>query len=530
MRPQRLLLAAATFFLVNSAYAQQPVDLPLPPREAVQAAPAVLGARTPCTGGFAAGYPCRDVDLVAFLPIAEIGGATNVGATGGVSLNDIWGWTDPQTKREYALVGRSDGTAFVDVTDAENPTFLGLLPRTPGTSPTSWRDIKVHADHAFIVSEATNHGVQVFDLTGLRGLAPDPTRLFTQTAHYNGLSRAHNIVVNEATARAYAVGMTGTQISAACGQGLHIIDISDPAQPQFLACHNSSVRRGYTHDAQCVIYHGPDSRYTGREICLGSDEGGIAITDVTDASQITEISTQSYPNVAYTHQGWLSEDHRYFFVDDELDERNGLVPNTRTLVFDLLELDSPMLINEHLGEASTIDHNQYVVGRYTFQANYTSGLRILDVADPANLTEVAFFDTHPQANSATAFSGLWSVYPFFKSGNVIVSDIEQGLFVLRPTKLALSTDPEVPPARFALRVPRVVTGETTFTLDLPDAQSVRVAVYDVSGRQVAVLADEAFAPGTHPLSFRPDALASGTYFVRATSSGFSETRTLVYLR
>lgn len=527
-RPQRLLTLFALLLLAGTGQAQ-PVGLPVPPVE-IGTAPAITGARVPCTGSRASGYACRDVDLMAFVPIADLGGATNVGAAGAVSLNDIWGWTDPETGREYAIVGRTDGTAFVDVTQPESPVFLGLLPRTPGTAPSSWRDIKVHANHAYIVSEATGQGMQVFDLTQLRGLSASPGRLFTQTALYSGVSRTHNLVINEETARAYAVGTTGVQISASCGQGLHIISLENPAAPAFVGCFRSSVQRGYTHDAQCVVYRGPDSRYAGREICLGSDEGGIAISDVTDAPNVVEISTQSYPSVAYTHQGWLSEDHRYFFVDDELDERNGLVFKTRTLVFDLLELDSPVLINEHLGTVNSIDHNQYVVGHYTFQANYTSGLRILDVSDPRNLVEVAYFDTYPLADNPSSFLGLWSVYPFFESGNVVVSDISGGLFVLRPTRLALSSEPQLPPAAFALRGPRVVTGEETFTLDLPEAKHVRVALYDAAGRQVALLADAAFASGTHTLTLRPDGLASGTYFVRATGSGRAETRIVAVVR
>ncbi len=392
-----------------------------------QAAHAVTGAEVPCVEGEAAGYPCQGVNLLAFVPLAELGG-------GGprVSANDLWGWTDPATGAEYALLGRSDGTAFVNLSDPQNPVFLGFLPTH--TEPSTWRDVKVYADHAFIVSEATGHGMQVFDLTQLRGLGGEVPVTFSETAYYGSFGRAHNLAVDTETGFAYAVGLSGRQNAPEpnqCGPGLHMIDIREPADPQFAGCFNSSVGRGYTHDAQCVRYRGPDEEHQGREICIGADEEGIAITDVTDKSAPTQLGTGTYPQTGYVHQGWLTEDHRYFFQDDELDEANGLTQNTRTLIWDFSDLDAPVLAADYFGPTPAIDHNQYVRGDTLYQANYQSGLRLLDIADPLNPVEIAYFDTYPQADRAR-FDGAWSVYPFFESGVLIVSGIGEGLFVVRP--------------------------------------------------------------------------------------------------
>ncbi len=486
-----------------------------------------------CENGAAAGFACKDVDLLAFVPTAAMGGALQVGTGGAAELNDIWGWTDPETGREYALVGRSDGMAVVDVTRPTAPAFLGLLPRSAGSNASAWRDIKVYGHYALVVSEASNQGMQVFDLTTVRGLAPDASRLLAETARYDGISRAHNLVVDEETGFAFAVGSRAAMGGPACGFGLHIIDVRQPTAPTYAGCFNDPATgrggNGYTHDAQCVVYRGPDARYAGREICLAANENALSIADVTDKGAPTGIATFSYPAAAYTHQGWLSEDQRYFFLDDELDERNGFVARTRTLVIDLLRLDSPVLLDAHLGEVSSIDHNQYVRGHYSFQANYTSGLRILDVSDPANLREVAFFDTYPAADSPTDFLGLWSVYPFFASGTVVVSDIGQGLFVLRPAVLALGGPSGETPQAFSFRLGRSGDG-VVLTLGLPQAQPVRVAVYDALGRRVALVADGVFEAGQHPLAFAPDGLAGGVYFVRAWGAGQSQTRPFVHAR
>lgn len=396
---------------------------------------AMTGAKVECRDAKVGVFGCNGVDLLAFVPIPSIGGER------GIDLNDIWGWTDPTTQREYALVGRTDGTAFVDVTDPVHPRFLGSLPRTAGTPVSSWRDIKVYKDHAFIVADAAQaHGMQVFDLTKLRTVAGAPAT-FTEDAHYDRIQSAHNIVIDTTTGYAYIVG--GSSGGETCGGALHMVDIRNPLQPAFSGCFADPAtglrKTGYTHDAQCVVYHGPDQEHRGREICFNSSETALGIADVTDKASPRILSSAAYPNVAYAHQGWLSEDQRYFFMDDEGDEMSGTVAGTRTLVWDLSDLDDPVLAKEYISTNRAIDHNLYIKGNLMYQSNYTSGLRILDVSDPTNPKPVGFFDTMPVGEDTPEFAGTWSNYPFFKSGTIIVSSIGEGLFVLQK-----STRPLVP--------------------------------------------------------------------------------------
>ncbi len=314
----------------------------------------------------AGGFGCQQVDLLSYLPRQELG------ANRGTMLNDIWGWTDPQTKKEYALVGRTNGTAFVDVTNPEHAVYLGDLPMHAGATPGVWRDIKVYRDHAFIVADGSgNHGVQVFDLTELRQAGGAPVT-FKESAHYAGVASAHNIAINEASGFAYVVGANGG--GETCGGALHMLDIHDPDHPVFAGCQADSTtgmqHTGYTHDTQCVTYAGPDTRFHGREICFNASETAIGIADVTDKAHPKALATASYPNTSYAHQGWLSEDQAYFYLDDEGDEVAGLVPRTRTLVWDMKKLDEPVMVTEFLGTNPASDHNQYVRGHYLFQSNY----------------------------------------------------------------------------------------------------------------------------------------------------------------
>ncbi|HET6591708.1 MAG TPA: choice-of-anchor B family protein [Xanthomonadales bacterium] len=361
-----------------------------------------------CTAGSAGGFACSGVSLRTRVPLAAMGGTTG---------NDIWGWVDDSTGREYALMGMTNGTAFVDVTNPERPVLLGRLPTQ--TRASTWRDIKVYRDHAYVVADrAGAHGMQVFDLTRLRGLAAP--QVFQADVVYGDFENAHNIAINEGTGFAYAVG-TNT-----CGGGLHMIDITTPKNPLFAGCHNSSD----THDTQCVSYVGPDLDHQGIEICASSNEDHVELADVSIKSAPRTLSTVVYPQLGFVHQGWLTDDQRFLLIGDELDE-SAFGVRTRTHVFDVTDLDAPAYLFAYESTTRSIDHNLYIVGNRVFEANYTSGLRVLEFGDLGNfdIAEVAFFDTFPASNSTT-FDGAWSVYPFLPSGNLIVSDQANGLFVL----------------------------------------------------------------------------------------------------
>jgi choice-of-anchor B domain-containing protein len=477
----------------------------------------ITGETRSCTDGEVADrYPCSNVDLKSYLPVSRLGGES------GTRLNDIWGWTDPETGKEYALVARTDGVAFVDVSSPTEPVYLGELPSHSGSS--TWRDVKVYENHAFIVSEAAEHGMQVFDLTQLRSVSNPPVP-FSETTHYDRFSTAHNVVVNTETGYAYVVGITGAQdvpSSAECGAGLHIIDVQIPDQPTFAGCHNDlstggQVAPGYTHDAQCVIYQGPDADYEGREICFNANERQLNIADVTDKDNPETITNATYPQPGYTHQAWLTENQRYLLVDDETDEQSvPSISNTRTLVFDVSNLDNPELATSFTGPTTAIDHNQYVLGNYSYQANYTAGFRVLDISNPENPGEAAYFDTYPASNAAS-FNGAWSTYPFFDSGNVLVSSIGEGLFVLQPTIapiFGLRVEGEGQTAQLRWRVsPSVTTRQMVVEHRPPDVRTWSV-VQTLEGRSRPEAEEGRSKAGTDAYTYQMTELGPGSHQFR----------------
>ena len=379
----------------------------------------VFTATWPCENGIADVYPCKGYDLMSYMSLDDLTpeGINNINLAG----NDSWGWTDPDTGKEYALVGLNSHTAFVDISNPSMPILVGALPTA--TLNSIWRDIKVYQNHAFIVSEASGHGMQVFDLTRLRDTIPP--EIFTADTHFTDFGSAHNIVINEASGYAYVVGANR---SGPFSGGALFINIQNPTMP---ISEGGFGDGGYSHDAQVINYDGPDVDYIGKEILVGSNENEIVIADVTNKSNPVTISTINYSNIGYTHQGWFSQDLKYFIVGDELDELN-IGTNTRTLIFDFSDLDNPIYDFDYLGTTLAIDHNGYPNGNDYYLANYTAGVRVLDLSqiENNNLTEIGFFDNYPENDNA-AFDGVWNVYPFLMSDNIIISDIDRGLFIIR---------------------------------------------------------------------------------------------------
>jgi choice-of-anchor B domain-containing protein len=388
---------------------------------------AMTGEKVDCASGKANLFGCSNVDMLSFLPVKDIGGGR------GIRLNDIWGWTDPQTNREYAIVGRVDGTSFVDVTDPSNPQYLGNLPKTEKANPATWRDMKVYKNHVYIVADGSGeHGMQVFDLTKLRGLSGEPAT-FAPDFTYTNINSAHNIVIDTASGYAFAVG--SGQGGETCGGGLHMIDVREPKNPKFAGCfadpNTGRAGTGYIHDAQCVVYDGPAERFRGRQLCFSAAETALSIADVTDKANPVALSHAPYPNVGYSHQGWLDEDHRYFYMNDELDELNGQVQGTRTLVWDVTDPTDPVLATEFISENRASDHNLYIRGNLMYQSNYQSGLRIFDITNRTAPVPAGHFDTVPVGEDEPGFGGSWSNYPYFRSGTIVVTSGDEGLFILK---------------------------------------------------------------------------------------------------
>lgn len=379
------------------------------------------------------------LDLIHFLSHAELGSSRGVGSSS-------WGWTSDDG-REFVAIGQQDGAAFAEISKEGKLIYLGRLPQY--STPSTWREIRGQNNLMIIGSEAEGHGIQIFDMKKLLTIDPKKPVTFSNsrdlTGHYKGLpvGRTHNVVTNPETNFIYSVGAVPR--TDKCKSGIIFIDISDPSKPTSPGC---AADDGYVHDAQCLIYHGPDTEFEGREICYGYNEDTLTIYDVTDKKAPKILSITSYEGAAYTHQGVVLDpkNQKYLLLDDEYDEYDkvgpGIPGNPITYIWDISKLRAPKQTGYYRSGAKGVDHNQYVANGFAYQSNYGTGLRILDVrsipSDPTGkgVKEVAFFDIYPEDDNqpgggSVSFVGTWSSYGLFKSGYILINTMERGAFIVK---------------------------------------------------------------------------------------------------
>lgn len=450
-----------------------------------------LGAQTPCEDGVAGQYPCYGMDLMSVRNLEELGGVS----TG--DGNDCWGWT--YEGREFVLFGRSDGTSIVEITDPVNPVLVANVPTASVSS--LWRDIKVIGDVAFIVSEANSHGMQILDLNEIVNI--EPGSILEPTAYYDGFGSAHNVVANPETGFVYAVG------TEFFNGGLFAVDCNDPFNPN----PAGSWSEHDVHDAQVVVYSGPDIDYAGKEIAFAfTGYSGFHVVDVDDKTDMYTVSALADSQWVYVHQGWLTEDQRFIFMNDEMDETSGIATTTRTWVLNVEDLDSPFVVGFHEGPVEVTDHNLYTKGDKVYAANYYAGIHVFDIVDAAS-AEIALsssFDTNPFLDQTGTSGGAWSVYPYFESGNIAIST-QSHMFVVHPSGEADAVERAPQP------LPQIEVRILQGRVQIQSNSRTEALVYDVMGRHQA----------TWPLSssgwstFLTEGWSSGTYVLK-TASGYSQ--------
>lgn len=381
-----------------------------------------------CVGGRAGVHACESIDLLSHVALADL-------STLPSGANDIWGFVDLNTEREYALLGLRNGVAVVDVSDPAAPFEVGSV----AGQQTGWRDIKVlqHFDaererwqaYAYVTADAASDFLAIIDLTGL----PHEVRLAgratpDRSAHnlnIAGVDPTLNIALPGRRPMLYLAGSNVDQ------GAFRAFDLEDPLAPALAA----RSLNGYMHDGTATTLRDPAQIATcagsgpGCEVLADFNEDRLQLWDITapDAPQL--LSILHHANATYVHSGSWSEDGRYVYTHDELDERDrGL--DTMLYVVDAADLRAPVIAGTWTGANRAIDHNGYPRGNRYYLSNYTRGLTVLDLTEPAAPTTVGHFDTFPLSDSPV-FSGAWGVYPYLPSRVILVSDIESGLFVLR---------------------------------------------------------------------------------------------------
>ncbi len=312
----------------------------------------------------------------------------------GTKYSDIWGYTDTNG-REYAIMGVTGGTSIIDVTDPANPVQVTMIPGP--NSFYEWRDIKIHSHYAYVVTEGTGSGsgMQIIDLANLPNSA---TLVNTYTTTF---VTAHDIYIDNGYA--YVVG-------ASNGSGVHILDLSDPVNPVEVGYYGGN---GYVHD----IYVYNDTAYV-------SSEGEYGVVDVTNKSNPTHVSSSAVLPGIYAHSGWLTEDKRYFVACEEFNVRD-------LTVWDLQDRTTwDLVVPTWQTSSNSPIHNVFILGNYAHISYYEDGYVVLDISDPLNPVMVGQYDTDPTPSTGS-YKGAWGCYPYLPSGNILISDMQTGLYVLQ---------------------------------------------------------------------------------------------------
>lgn len=315
--------------------------------------------------------------------------------------------------QEYACMGVRTGTVIYRITNPANPTLIAHIPGLAST----WHEMAVLGDFLYSVADGVNQGMQIIDL---RQVDLGVATLVSTWHGPDNLNKVHTIQANPVSKTLY---LNGSNL------GLLMLDVTNPVNP---------VEAGrwvtkYVHDCQVKTFTtGP---YAGKEIaflCCGGS--GLYIVDVTNKAAMVNMSNLPYLTGSYySHSGQLTADDKYFLINDEFDERNSLVPNCSTHIVDVQNLFTPVYKGKFVNPINVIDHNSQLAGNILYLAAYRAGLRIYDVSNPLAIVERGYFDTYPSGQGYD-FTGAWGTAIGYPSGNVIISDINRGLFVVDPSE------------------------------------------------------------------------------------------------
>jgi len=392
----------------------------------------------PCKNGKADIFSCKNIDLLAHIPLNDFSSNPQSG-------NDIWGHVDLNNNNEYAIMGVYNGIAVFDVSNPELPIEVGTI---SGVN-SGWRDVKVYQyydkeieqwkAYAYATSEGSRTGsvdyVTIIDLNSL----PHSVSLVEKN---NVVSTAHNVYITNVD---YSLNIAlpnatpSLQLIGANNKGGAFQNYSLANPTTLVATSGNYFGNGYTHDGASLSI---DDQRANNDCAINSgactvfidfNENEMKLWNISDNNNVSQLGEVTYtdvpPTQQYIHSGWGTEDKQFVLLHDEFDEYKGGL-NTTVRIFSIEDLNNPVQVGQWTGPTAAIDHNGFVRGNRYYMSNYTRGLTVLDITDPATPEEVGFFDTYPDSDTPNFF-GAWGVYPFLPSGTILISDINSGLYLLK---------------------------------------------------------------------------------------------------
>lgn len=352
-------------------------------------------------------YPSQNITLTALInPNTTNTGPDNRRYSG------CWGWKQTSLNKEYAIVGASNGTYFIDVTIPATPSVCAFV---PGKSGCTWREIKSYQNYCYVASDdATPNTFQIIDMSTLPA---------TVTVVHNGTTyfeRGHTLFIDQD--KMYVGGVTTTSNSSA----MNVYSLATPTAPLLLRKLSQDVPSiGYVHD----MYVRKDT------IFASAGTSGLFILKLTAANTFSNLGSYSgYAGSNYNHASMLTQDGKYLVFCDE-------VPVAQPIrMVNVQNFANVQPVQTFKPYAGTTPHNPYLIGnKWAIISCYQDGMFIYDISQPGNVVLSGYFDTHPQGGFNVSnyfgndYRGNWGAYPYLPSGIIIAVDMQNGIFILDPT-------------------------------------------------------------------------------------------------
>ena len=363
----------------------------------------------------------------------------------GQLYNGIWGYATGS--REYALQSNSFGLHIIDVTDPAAPFRVQYIDMSGGVSPPKgriWRDADTYLDpvsgktYAYVGAQS-NGDLWVVDLSYLSGSAPqgvDSNPIPPAGIADRGRTNyGHTVFVNDGLLFMNTANNASTL-------GCQIFDLrQNPFDPPVIAAWSGSG-----HDCHDTVARTNVPGSGGKDL-LYSSEGYatryriLDVTSVRSGGTPTLVGETAPVSGIYAHSDWLTDDSHYLYTFEEFNVHDNAV-------YDVSNPASPALVTtfQYSGDASANSrmHNGQVRGKYLLSAYYEAGLRVFDISNPANPVEVGKVETWRDPDGDGTFNqsvtgnynGAWDLYAFLPSGNVLVSDMKSGTFIVHVDPVA----------------------------------------------------------------------------------------------
>lgn len=438
------------------------------------------------------------------------------------AYNEIWGIA--KGGKEYAIIGSTQGTHFIDITDPTQPLERFYIPGAAQGDHIIHRDYHDYQGYLYAVSDEGSSTLQIIDLSQL----PDTIRVVYDESTL--IRRAHNIFIDTAQAILYAFATAGSSSGYAA---MRLFDLSNPVSPQFIAEYNTfgDINAGHVHDG-----------YVRNGLAyLNCGPSGFAIVDFRNPNNPQTLSTlTTYPSAGYNHSGWATDDCGYYYMADE----------NHGADMKILDVQNPCdaevvgTFDAEVTAPTSIPHNQIVACGYLYVSYYYDGLRVYDISDPTNPEQVLYYDTSTEPDGAN-YKGAWGIYPLLPSGNILISDMQNGLFVFEgmgdncaavqqlddcDIDCGMTTSTEDTDKITDLEVyPIPTNGALNVNISLTEGQNrVKFELVDITGRAVQRFKESNLRAGINQFTFELNPqLSPGFYYLKIGNESFQTAQSVI---